>query len=84
MSKWKIYFTWMLLATTVPGNVFSLICSRYPQNTLTPKAPVDDNFAISITGNAQTYLLGQSYNGKWVVNQCSKTIISKLDGRLDV
>uniref|UniRef100_A0A1I8PW00 Spondin-1 n=1 Tax=Stomoxys calcitrans TaxID=35570 RepID=A0A1I8PW00_STOCA len=61
MQKWTIFFLWIALGA-VPGNVLSLQCSRYPKNTLTPKAPVDDNFAIAITGNAQTYLLGQTYN----------------------
>ncbi|XP_075165996.1 spondin-1-like [Haematobia irritans] len=61
MAKWTLLVMWIYFAS-IPGNVFSIICSRYPKNTLRPKAPVDDNFAISITGNAQTYLLGQTYN----------------------
>ncbi|XP_058979646.1 spondin-1-like [Musca domestica] len=64
MENWKTYFLGIYIVTTIiqTGNVFAILCSRYPQNTLAPKAPVDDNFAITITGNAQTYLLGQTYN----------------------
>ncbi|KAL7736313.1 hypothetical protein ACLKA6_014789 [Drosophila palustris] len=40
----------------------SLICTRRPANTATPKSPVDENYVISITGNPETYILGQEYN----------------------
>ena len=54
-----------ILLFFMPENILGARrCSRYPSNTLTPKSPVDENFVISITGNAQTYILGQSYNGK--------------------
>ncbi|XP_023308347.2 spondin-1 [Lucilia cuprina] len=58
--KWsEILF---ILLLTIPENILARRCSRYPSNTFTPKSPVDENFVISITGNAQTYILGQSYN----------------------
>lgn len=77
MENWKSYFLGIYIVTTIiqTGNVFAILCSRYPQNTLAPKAPVDDNFAITITGNAQTYLLGQTYNGKYdeaIISTCCK------------
>uniref|UniRef100_A0A1A9WV31 Spondin-1 n=1 Tax=Glossina brevipalpis TaxID=37001 RepID=A0A1A9WV31_9MUSC len=42
--------------------VFARKCNRYPSNTFAAKSPVDDNFAILISGNPNTYILGQSYN----------------------
>ncbi|ALC41845.1 CG30046 [Drosophila busckii] len=42
--------------------VRTLICTRRPANTQTPKSPVDENYVISITGNPETYILGQEYN----------------------
>lgn len=53
-----------ILLVAIPKNVLTRRCSRYPSNTFTPKSPVDENFVISITGNVQTFILGQSYNGK--------------------
>lgn len=44
----------------------ALICTRRPANTATPKSPVDENYVISITGNPETYILGQEYNGERV------------------
>ncbi|CAD7011921.1 unnamed protein product [Ceratitis capitata] len=51
---------WLLVATIRPTE--ALICSRYPINTLMPKSPVDENFLVTISGNPQTYILGQEYN----------------------
>ncbi|KAM7345254.1 spondin-1-like [Cochliomyia hominivorax] len=51
-----------ILLFIIPEHEFVKRCSRYPSNTFTPKSPVDENFVISITGNAQHYILGQSYN----------------------
>lgn len=42
----------------------ALICTRRPANTATPKSPVDENYVISISGNPETYILGQEYNGE--------------------
>lgn len=42
----------------------ALICTRRPANTATPKSPVDENYVISISGNTETYILGQEYNGE--------------------
>ncbi|KAH8275874.1 hypothetical protein KR026_009129 [Drosophila bipectinata] len=44
------------------GDVYSLICTRRPSNTATPKSPVDENYVISVSGNPETYILGQEYN----------------------
>ncbi|XP_030554303.1 spondin-1 [Drosophila novamexicana] len=55
---------WHLLTLYVmlPGCAWALICTRHPANTHTPKSPVDENYVISITGNPETYILGQEYN----------------------
>lgn len=50
----------------LPGCAWALICTRHPANTHTPKSPVDENYVISITGNPETYILGQEYNGERV------------------
>ncbi|XP_017147974.1 spondin-1 [Drosophila miranda] len=52
----------LLLAALTIGTARSLICTRRPANTATPKSPVDENYVISITGNPETYILGQEYN----------------------
>ncbi|XP_016981345.1 spondin-1 [Drosophila rhopaloa] len=52
----------LLLAALVIGRVDSLICTRRPANTASPKSPVDENFVISVSGNPETYILGQEYN----------------------
>lgn len=44
----------------------ALVCTRRPANTLALKSPVDENYVISITGNPETYILGQEYNGERV------------------
>ncbi|XP_023168709.2 spondin-1 [Drosophila hydei] len=55
---------WHLLMVFVmlPYSSWALICTRHPANTHTPKSPVDENYVISITGNPETYILGQEYN----------------------
>ncbi|XP_054736829.1 spondin-1 [Anastrepha obliqua] len=55
----KFIFLVLLVAAK---QVQALICSRYPTNTLMPKSPVDENFMVTISGNPQTYILGQDYN----------------------
>lgn len=55
----------IILLISLTGNVYALQCSRYPPNTIAPKSPVDENFVLSITSNAQNYILGQTYNSKW-------------------
>lgn len=59
---------WYLLVVYVllPYSGWALICTRHPANTHTPKSPVDENYVISITGNPETYILGQEYNGERV------------------
>ncbi|KAH8271532.1 hypothetical protein KR018_004692 [Drosophila ironensis] len=52
----------LLLATLLAGRVSCLICTRRPANTATPKSPVDENYVISVSGNPETYILGQEYN----------------------
>ncbi|XP_017115447.1 spondin-1 [Drosophila elegans] len=52
----------LLLASLVIGRVGCLICTRRPANTGSPKSPVDENFVISVSGNPETYILGQEYN----------------------
>lgn len=47
----------------------ALICTRRPANTATPKSPVDENYVISISGNPETYILGQEYNGEQAVRE---------------
>ncbi|XP_017839968.1 spondin-1 [Drosophila busckii] len=37
-------------------------CSRVPQGATAAKSPVDDNFVLSVGGNAQSYVPGQKYN----------------------
>uniref|UniRef100_A0A1A9ZR78 Spondin-1 n=1 Tax=Glossina pallidipes TaxID=7398 RepID=A0A1A9ZR78_GLOPL len=44
------------------NQIFARKCNRYPSNTFAAKSPVDDNYAILISGNPNTYILGQSYN----------------------
>ncbi|XP_017476494.1 PREDICTED: spondin-1 [Rhagoletis zephyria] len=56
----KAIFVVFLLAKH--HQVDALICSRYPTNTNMPKSPVDENFVVTISGNPQTYVLGQEYN----------------------
>ncbi|KAH8386233.1 hypothetical protein KR200_007341 [Drosophila serrata] len=51
----------LLLALAI-GPVSCLICTRRPANTATPKSPVDENYVISVSGNPETYILGQEYN----------------------
>lgn len=46
------------------NQIFARKCNRYPSNTFAAKSPVDDNYAILISGNPNTYILGQSYNSK--------------------
>lgn len=60
----KCLYIIFILIFLIPEHEFTRRCSRYPSNTFTPKSPVDENFVISITGNPQHYILGQSYNGK--------------------
>ncbi|XP_062133083.1 spondin-1 [Drosophila sulfurigaster albostrigata] len=52
----------LLILFAVVSNGSALICTRRPANTATPKSPVDENYVISITGNPETYILGQEYN----------------------
>lgn len=52
----------------------AMICSRYPANTLMPKSPVDENFVVTISGNPQTYILGQEYNGECQWRKCLPNI----------
>ncbi|XP_017068836.1 spondin-1 [Drosophila eugracilis] len=52
----------LLLASLLIGSVNCLICTRRPANTGSPKSPVDENFVISVSGNPETYILGQEYN----------------------
>lgn len=55
----------LLLALALAiGRVSCLICTRRPANTATPKSPVDENYVISVSGNPETYILGQEYNGE--------------------
>lgn len=54
----------VFLTTLFLGVVNSLICTRRPANTATPKSPVDENYVISVSGNPETYILGQEYNGE--------------------
>lgn len=54
----------------------AIICSRYPMNTNTNKSPVDENFLVTISGNPQTYILGQTYNGECRRLKCLKNIRS--------
>jgi len=39
-------------------------CNRAPQSTTAGKSPVDDNFALNVANNAQSYVPGQKYNGE--------------------
>ncbi|KAH8297458.1 hypothetical protein KR044_012087 [Drosophila immigrans] len=55
---WRLLL--MLFAMASSGR--ALICTRRPANTNKPKMPVDENYVISITGNPETYILGQEYN----------------------
>ncbi|KAH8285068.1 hypothetical protein KR054_004674 [Drosophila jambulina] len=52
----------LLLLALAIGRVSCLICTRRPANTATPKSPVDENYVISVSGNPETYILGQEYN----------------------
>ncbi|KAH8301613.1 hypothetical protein KR059_006588 [Drosophila kikkawai] len=52
----------LLLLALAFGPVSCLICTRRPANTATPKSPVDENYVISVSGNPETYILGQEYN----------------------
>ncbi|KAH8252232.1 hypothetical protein KR038_004946 [Drosophila bunnanda] len=52
----------LLLLALAIGPVSCLICTRRPANTATPKSPVDENYVISVSGNPETYILGQEYN----------------------
>ncbi|XP_020800952.1 spondin-1 [Drosophila serrata] len=37
-------------------------CNRVPLGATAAKSPVDDNYVLSVAGNAQTYIPGQKYN----------------------
>lgn len=37
-------------------------CNRVPQGATAAKSPVDDNFALNVANNAQSYVPGQKYN----------------------
>ncbi|KAH8401040.1 hypothetical protein KR009_002604 [Drosophila setifemur] len=52
----------LFLIILVIDRVSCLICTRRPANTAAPKSPVDENFVISVSGNPETYILGQEYN----------------------
>ncbi|EDV98194.1 spondin-1 isoform X2 [Drosophila grimshawi] len=56
---WHLMMLYMLL---LPWRGWALICTRHPKNTNTLKSPVDENYVISVTGNPETYILGQEYN----------------------
>ncbi|XP_037954007.1 spondin-1-like [Teleopsis dalmanni] len=57
-----LLFATLLILILKPAKIWPLICSRYPTHIYKPKSPVDDHFTLSISGNPQTYVLGQSYN----------------------
>lgn len=39
-------------------------CNRTPSGTTAAKSPVDENYVLSVGGNAQSYVPGQKYNGE--------------------
>ncbi|XP_064538001.1 spondin-1 [Drosophila montana] len=51
----------LLLATTCCLPLIQA-CSRVPQGVTAAKSPVDENFVLSVAGNAQSYVPGQKYN----------------------
>ncbi|EDW60569.1 spondin-1 [Drosophila virilis] len=51
----------VLLATTCCLPLIQA-CSRVPQGVTAAKSPVDENFVLSVAGNAQSYVPGQKYN----------------------
>ncbi|KAH8384614.1 hypothetical protein KR093_002647 [Drosophila rubida] len=61
MRYWGIMWR-LLVLCALASSGRALICTRRPANTATPKSPVDENYVISITGNPETYILGQEYN----------------------
>ncbi|KAH8398980.1 hypothetical protein KR222_007355 [Zaprionus bogoriensis] len=57
---WHLWL-FLVLALLAPRGR-TLICTRRPPNTSSPKSPVDENYVISIAGNPETYIAGQEYN----------------------
>lgn len=51
----------LALARILPG---IQACSRVPLGATAAKSPVDDNYVLSVAGNAQSYIPGQRYNGE--------------------
>lgn len=60
-STWTI---WVLINILMPLGTGQQLCSRYPANIHSSRAQADENFIIMISGNPQTYILGQTYNGE--------------------
>ncbi|XP_030383750.1 spondin-1 [Scaptodrosophila lebanonensis] len=62
-TKGKMH--WLMLCLTIlfaSAPMPSQACSRIPSGVTAAKSPVDDNYVLSIAGNAQTYVPGQKYN----------------------
>lgn len=52
-------------------------CNRVPLGVTAAKSPVDDNFALNVANNAQSYVPGQKYNGesKWILRDLGLSLI---------
>lgn len=61
---WHLWMLFVGVSLLLAPTGRALICTRRPANTATPKSPVDENYVISISGNPETYILGQEYNGE--------------------